>query len=189
MGVVVGCAAVFPVVSSVGVARSPLVGVPSIPCVVSGGWWVCAGVIRTASDSCFDVACWGCTPPGVVRRSLGVGRRWSLRRGMPFLGVGPGACCDVLFLCASVFAPASSWFLGGFLPPRCVASGALSLWAPAPHLGILRAPLLECPLLSLALALPVPFPFPVWWGGVGGGAPMAEALGWVAWSHWRRAWG
>ena len=38
-------AAVFPAASSVGVARSPRVGVPSIPRVVSGGWWVCAGVI------------------------------------------------------------------------------------------------------------------------------------------------
>ena len=91
-------------------------------------------------------------PPGVVRRSLGVGRRWSLRRGMPFLGVGRGTCRGALFLCASVPAPAPS--LGGFLPPRCVSSGALSLWAPAPHLGRLRAPLPECPLLSLALPLP-----------------------------------
>ena len=52
-GVVVRRAAAFPVASSVGVARSPRVGVPSIPRVVSGGWWVCAGVIRTASDACF----------------------------------------------------------------------------------------------------------------------------------------
>ena len=42
-----GCAAVFPAASSVGVARSPRVGVPSISCVVFGGWWACAGVIRT----------------------------------------------------------------------------------------------------------------------------------------------
>ena len=46
-------AAAFPAASSVGVARSPRVGVPSIPRVVSGGWWVCAGVTRTASDACF----------------------------------------------------------------------------------------------------------------------------------------
>ena len=52
-GVVVGCAAVFPAASCVGVARSPRVGVPFIPCVVSGGWWACGGVIRTASDLCF----------------------------------------------------------------------------------------------------------------------------------------
>ena len=182
-------AAVFPEASSVGVAHSPRVGVPSIPRVVSGGWWMRAGVIRTASNSCFGGACWGCASPGVVRRSLGVGRRWSLRRGMSFLGVGRGACRGALFLCVSVPAPAPSWSLGGFLPPLCVSSGALSLWAPAPHLGPLRVPLRECPLLSLALPLPVPFPFPVWWWWGGGGAPMAQAWGWVAWSHLRRVWG
>ena len=159
--------------TSVGVARSPRAGVPSIPCVVSGCWWACAGVIRTASDLCFGGACWGCAPPGVMRRPLGVGRRWSLRRGMPFLGVGPGTCRGVLFLCASVPAPAPSWSLGGFLPPCCVGSGALSLWAPAPHLGPFRAPLPECPFLSLALPLPSPCPCPSpsrgGGGGVGGG--------------------
>ena len=119
--------------------------------------------------------CWGCAFPGVVRRWLGVGRRWSLRRGIPFLGVCRGACRGVLFLCASVPAPAPSWSLGGFLPRRCVAFGAPSLWAPAPHLGPLRAPLPECPLPSLALPLPVPFPFPVWWWWGAGGALMAQA--------------
>ena len=117
-------------------------------------------------------------------------QRWSLCPGMPFLGVGRGACRGALFLCASVPAPVPSWSLGGFLHPRCVPSGALSLWAPAPHLGLFRVPLPECPLLSLALPLPVPFPFPVWWwwGGGGGGAdgpglglgglePLAEGLG------------
>ena len=194
----VGCAAVFPAASSVGVARSPHVGVPSIPCVVSGGWWVCAGVIRTASDLCFGGACWGFAPLGVVQRPLGVGRRSSLRRGMPFLGVGPGACRGVLFLCASVPALAPCWFFGGFLPPRCVASGALSLWALVPHFGPLRAPLPECPFLSLALPLPVPFPFPgvvvVGWVkgadgpglGVGGLEPLAEGLGGVGGG--RRPW-
>ena len=125
-------AEVFPVASSVGVASCPRVGVPSIPCLISGGWWVWAGVIRTASASCFGGACWGCAPTGVERLLLGVGRRWSLRRGMPFLGVGRGACGGALFLCASVPAPVPSWSLGGFLPPRCVPSAALSLWAPAP---------------------------------------------------------
>ena len=52
-------AAAFPAASSVGVARSPRVAVPSIPRVISGGWWVCAGVICTASDACFGGACWG----------------------------------------------------------------------------------------------------------------------------------
>ena len=185
----VGCAAVFAVGSPVGVACSPRGGVPSITCVVSGGWWACAGVIRMAYDSCFGGVCWGRVPPGVVRRPLGVGGRWSLRRGMPFLCVGPGARRDVLFLCASVPVPSPSWSLGGFLLPRCVASGALSLWAPACHLGPFRAPLPECPSLPLALPLPVPFAFPVWWWWGGGGAPMAQASGWVAWSHWRRVWG
>ena len=60
----VGCAAVFSAASPVGVARSPCVGVPSIPCVVSGGWWACAGVIRTASDSCFGGVFGACAPGG-----------------------------------------------------------------------------------------------------------------------------
>ena len=70
--------------------------------------------------------------------------------------------------------------MGGFLLPCCVASGALSLCAPACHFGPFLAPLLECPFLSLALPLPVPLPFPPWWwwGGVGAcGAPMAPRLG------------
>ena len=188
-GVVVRRAAVFHAAPSVGVARSPRVGVRSIPRVVSAGRWVCAGVIGTASDSCFGGACCGCASPGAVGRSLGVGRHWSLHCGMPFLGVGRGACRGLLFLCASVPAAAPSWSLGGFLPPHCVAFGALSLWAPAPHLGPLRALLPERPLPFRALPLPVPFPFPVWWWWGGGGAPMALASGWVAWSHWRRAWG
>ena len=58
-GVVVRRAAVFPAASSVGVARSPRVGVPFIPRVVSGGRWACAGVIRVASDVCFGGVCWG----------------------------------------------------------------------------------------------------------------------------------
>ena len=121
---------------------------------------------------------------------------------MAFLGVGLGACRGVLFLCAWVPAPAPSWSLGGFPAPRCVAFGALSLWAPAPHLGPLRAPLPEYPFPSLAFPLPVPFPFPVWWWwGGGGGAdgpglglgglePLAEGLGDVrgakAWTATRR---
>ena len=55
-------AAAFPAASSVGVARSPRAGVPSIPRVVSGGWWVCAGMICTASDACFGGVCWGVRP-------------------------------------------------------------------------------------------------------------------------------
>ena len=63
-------AAAFLAASSVGVARSHRVGVPSIPRVVSGGWWVCAGVIRTASDACFGGVFWGVRP----QESWGV--RW-----------------------------------------------------------------------------------------------------------------
>ena len=58
-----------------------------------------------------------------------------------------------------------------------------------PHLGPLRALLPECPLLSLALPLLFSFPFLVWWWRGGEGALMAQALRWVSWSHWRRAWG
>ena len=167
-----GCAAVFPAASSVGVARSPRVGVPFIPCVVSGGWWACAGVIRTASGSRFGGVCRGLAPQGVVRCPLGVGGRWSLRRGMPFLCLGPGARRDVLRLCAPVPVPSPLWPLGGFLLPRCVAPGALSLGAPACYRGRFRAPLPDFPPVPLAHPLPVPFPFPVWWwwGGGGGGA-------------------
>ena len=61
--------------------------------------------------------------------------------------------------------------LDGFLPPCCVALGALSLWAPACYLGPLLAPLPGRRFPSLALPLLLPFPFPVWWwwGGGGGG--------------------
>ena len=127
-----------------------------------------------------------CAPEG-LRRPLGLGGRWSLRRGMSFLRVGPGARRGVLFLCAPVAVSSPSWPLGGFLLPRCVAPGALSLWAPACHFEPFLAPLPECPCLPLALPFPVSFPFPVWWWwGGGGGAPMAQAWGWLAWSHWRR---
>ena len=160
-------AAAFPAPSSVGVARSPRVGVPSIPRLVSGGWWVCAGVIRTASDACFGGACLGGAPPGGMGSSVGVGRRWFPRRGMPFLGVGRVVCRGALFLRALVPAPAPSWFLGGFLPPCGVSSGALSLWVPAltggpPMPSCLSPP--WCPLPS-----PCPCPSPSWCGGGGRG--------------------
>ena len=73
-------AAVFPAASSVGVACSPRVGVPSIPCVVSSGWWVCAGVIGTASDAWFVGACWGTRP----REWCGVRWGWG-GAGPPFV--------------------------------------------------------------------------------------------------------
>ena len=170
-------AAVFPVASSVGVARSPRVGVRSIPCVVSGGWWVRAGVIRTASASCFGGTCWGCASPGVVRRSLGVGRRLSLRRGMPFQGVGRGACRSAVVPSSSV--PRSPLLS---LPGPWVVScpHVVSLPVPCPYGRLpLRAPLPDCPLLPLAFPLPVPFPFPVrWWWGGGGRRWPSPGGGW-----------
>ena len=122
----------------------------------------------------------GGAPPGVVRRLVGVGRRWSPRRGMPFLGGRPGVCRGALFLRASVPAPAPSWFLGGFLPPYGVSSGALSLWVPALAWGpsmpsCLSAP--WCPLPS-----PCPFPSPSWCGGAG---PAGVGRG----RRWPRPWG
>ena len=183
-----GCAAAFPAASSMGVARSPYVSVPPIPCVVPGGPWARAGVIRTASDSCFGGVCWGRAPPGVVRRPPGGGAALvpPSRYALPACG----SWCPL----SSSSAPLSL-----FLPfpgPSVVSCshvvgplGALSLWAPACHFGPFRALLPECPSLSVALPLHVPFPFPVWWWWGGGGAPMAQAWEWVAWSHLRRVWG
>ena len=105
----------------------------------------------------------GGAPPGVLGRSVGVGPSWSPRRGMPFLGVVRGVCRGALFLRALVPAPAPSWFLGAFLPPSGVSSGALSLWVPALTWGpsvpsCLSAP--WCPLPS-----PCPCPSSSWCGG------------------------
>ena len=98
---------------------------------------------------------------------------------MPFLRVGPGARRDVVFLCAPVPSPSPSSPLDGFLLQRCVAPGALSLWAPARHLGRFHAPLPECPSLPLALPLPVPFTFPgCWWWGGGGRRWPRPGVGW-----------
>ena len=181
-------AAAFPAVSSVGVARSPRVGVPSIPRVVSGGWWVCAGVICTASDACFGSACWGVRP----RESCGVQWGWG-GAGPPSWYALPGCWSWRLPWCPfpPCLGPRSCPFLvlGWFPPPMwCLFRRSVPMGA-CPHLGPLPALLPECPLVSLALPLPLSFPFPVWrWRG-GEGAPMAQATGWVAWSHWRRAWG
>ena len=104
-----GCAAVFPVAFSVGVARSPRAGVPPIPCVASVGWWACAGVIRMASDSRFGGVYWGRAPPGVVRRLPG-------GRG------GSGPSVVVCPSCVWVLVPA---VMSSFSAPR-------SLFPPLP---------------------------------------------------------
>ena len=118
-----------------------------------------------ASAACLS----GRAPPGVARCPLGVGPCW-YRCGVPFLCARPGACRCAPSLCATAPCPSPSWFVGGFLPWCCAAPVALSLWAPACHLGCLLAPLPGCPFPSLALPLPLPFPFPVgWWRARGGG--------------------
>ena len=91
-------AAAFPAASSVGVARSPRVGVPSIPRVVSGGWWVCAGVIDTASDACYGGVYWGVRS----RESSGVRRGWG--------GAGPPVvvCPSWVWVVAFAVVPFSS---------------------------------------------------------------------------------
>ena len=105
-GVVVRRAAAFPAASSVGVARSPLVGVPSIPRVVSPGMLVCAGVIRTASDACFGGACWGVRP----RESCSI--RWG------WYGAGPPVvvCPSWVWVVAFAVVPFSSVPLSPLLP-------------------------------------------------------------------------
>ena len=125
-GVVVRRAAAFSATSSVGVARSPCVGVPSIPRVVSGGWWVCAGVIRTASDACFGGACWGVRP----RESCGVRGGWG--------GAGPPVlvCPSLVWAMACAVVPFFSVPRSPLLP----LPG--SLVVSCPHVVSLPAP---CP--------------------------------------------
>ena len=169
-------AAAFAAASSVGVARSPRVGVPSIPRVVSGG-------LRCLLRRCVL----GGAPPGSGAAFGGGGaalvpRSWYALPGCGSWGLpwcplppclGPRSCP---FLVLGWF-PAPMWCL--FRRP--VPMGA------CPHLGSLRALLPECPLVSLALPLPLSFPFLVWcWRG-GEGVPMAEVWGRVAWSLWRGA--
>ena len=84
--------------------------------------------------------CGSCGVWSVVRRRVlagvrllrpGVGRCLSFHCGVPFLCVRPGARRCALSLCATAPGPSPSWPFDGFLPLRCVARGALSLWAPA----------------------------------------------------------
>ena len=100
-------AAAFPAASSVGVARSPRVGVPTILRVVSCGRWVCAGVIRMASDVCFGGVCWGVRP----RVSWGVWWGWG--------GAGPPV----------VVCPSWVWVV----VPAVVPFSSVS-WSPLPPL-------------------------------------------------------
>ena len=133
-------AAAFPAASSVGVARSPGVGVLSVPRVVSGGWWVYAGVIRTASDACFGGACLGVRP----RVSWGVRWGWG--------GAGPPVvvCPSWVWVVAFAVVPFSSapWSPLLPLPGSWVVScpHVVSLPAPRPYgcLPSLGAP--SCPL-------------------------------------------
>ena len=133
-------AAAFPAASSVGVARSPRVGVPPIPCVVSSGWWVCAGVICTASDACFGGACWGVRP----RESCGIRWGWG--------GAGPpvAVCPSWVWVVAFAVVPFSSAPWSPLLPPPgswlVSCPHVVSLPAPCPYgcLPSLGAP--PCPL-------------------------------------------
>ena len=119
-------AAAFPAASSVGVACSPRVGVPSIPPVVSGGWWVCAGVIRTASDACLGGARWEVRP----RESCSVQWGWS--------GAGPPVvvCPSWVWVVAFAVVPFSS-------VPRSPLLPLPGSWVVScPHVVSLPAP---CP--------------------------------------------
>ena len=120
-------AAAFSAASSVGVARSPRVGVPSIPRVVSGGCWVCAGVIRTASDACFGGACWGVRP----RES------WGIRWGWGGAGLPVVVCPSWVSVVAFSVVPFSSvpWSPLLPLPGSWVVScpHVKSLPAPCPY--------------------------------------------------------
>ena len=164
-----GCAAVFPVGSSVGVACSPREGVPSLPCVVSSGWWACAGVIRMASDARFGALCWGRASPGVVRCPLGVG------------GIGPSVV--VCLSCGWVLVPA---VMSSFPAPRSLffplpgpwvvyCSHVVSHPVPCPYgrlpvtLGASVPPCRSVPLCPLPSPCPCPFPSRCGDGGVGGG--------------------
>ena len=140
-GVVVRRAAAFPAAPSVGVARSPRVGVPSIPRVVSRGSWVCAGVICTASDTCFGGACWGMRP----RQSCGV------QPGCGGAGPPVMVCPSWVWVVAFAVVPFSSapWSPLLPLPGSWVVScpHVVSLPAPCPYgcLPSLGAP--RCPLV------------------------------------------
>ena len=133
-GVVVGCGAVFPVASSVGLAHSLCAGVPSIPRVVSSGWWACASLICMASDSHFGGVCWGRASPGVVQRPLGMG------------GAGPSVV--VCPSCWWVLVPAAT---SSFPAPRSLFSPLPGPWGVScAHVVSLPVP---CPYGRLPVTL------------------------------------
>ena len=172
-----GCAALFPVASSVGVACSSLAGVPSLPCVVSGGSWACAGVICMASDSRFGGVCWGRASPGVVRRPLGVGR------------AGPSVvvcrfCVLVLVPAVMSSFPARRSLFPPLLGPWVVScSHVVSPPVPCPYgglpvtLGASVPPCRNVPLCCLSSPCPCPLPSRCGGGRVGGGGAAGPGLG------------
>ena len=160
-------AAAFPAASSVGVARSPRVGVPSIPRVVSGGWWVCAGVICTASDACFGGVGWGVRP----------WESWGVQWGWGSAGPPVVVCPSWVWVVAFAVVPFSSMSWSPLLPLPgswvVCCPHVVSLPAPCPYecLPSLGAPSVPsglsapwCPLPS-----PCPCPPPSWCGGGGRG--------------------
>ena len=127
----VGCVAAFPAAPLVGVASSPRVGVPSVPCAGSVGWWARDCAAHAASNR-------------AVRRLLaGVRLRGSPRVGWGWGGGDPFIAAYLSCVCALVpaVAPLPSvpflflalrWFLAPVLcRPRClVPVGACLLpWA------------------------------------------------------------
>ena len=184
-GVVVRRAAAFPAASSVGVARTPRVGVPSVLRVVSVGRWACAGVSRMAPDVCFGGVCWG------------VWWGWG-GAGLPVV-VCPSWVWVVVL--AVVLVSSVSWSPFPPRPGSWVVScpHVVSLSAPCPCVWLPSLGALPCPLVCVLLGAPCPslalvLPLPgvvvaggAGWGGgaggpglgVGGLEPLAEGLGGV----------
>ena len=160
-------AAVFAAASSVRVAPSARVGVHSIPRVVSGGWWVCAGVICTAFDSCFGGACWGVRP----RELCGV--RWGWGGG----GASVVVCPSWVLVVAPAVVPSSSVPRSPLqpLPWGVSCPHVVSLPVPYPYgrlpltWGASVPPCLSVPCCPLPSPCPCPSRFPVWWWSGGGG--------------------
>ena len=165
----VGCVAVFPAASSVGVARSPRVGVPSIPV-----WFRVAGgrvpVLSVRRPIRAPAACAGGMRP---RGSCGVRFGWG--------GTGPSvvvcpSCVWVLVpAVVSSFSAPRSLFLP--LPGAWVVSCSHVVSLPVPcaygrlpvTLGPSVPPCRSVPFCPLPSPCPCPFPSRCGGGGVGGG--------------------